>query len=454
MIATEGLQPGDRVPSERALARELRAAPMTIRRALAVLRDEGLIERQPARGTFVARALSTPVDDVFQTPPALHTLPPKGARTITIETQDSLPHQMAFWREALRRFETSHPGVTVRQISASADPTPHTRGLVGDVVFLPQFSVPRFQAAGCIRPLAQPAAAEDFLPCFGETASLGVPFSSTATLFLFNTDLSARLGLDLEDLTFTGLVERLLDAGDALANTCLLAVTVLFPASVVARDEVNTEAGRTSLPEQLAPFLRDLVQLGDRIRATMSDRHVRFRQGEIAVMETTTAVAPYACSGDTPHLLRLPPAYGRARLRHSPCVLAVSPYAEHPDLAEELAHFLASPAIQRLVVAHAYGIPARAGLLAEADPATFPGLDAVRAFARRGRAYSATQSRAQEFCSTICMPLCAAMLEKRIPIDEGLERMRQWTERFHAGAVGWGRPVPAHLELPERRATT
>jgi DNA-binding LacI/PurR family transcriptional regulator len=45
---------GDRLPSERALAREQDVTPMTVRGALQVLADKGLISREQGRGTFVS----------------------------------------------------------------------------------------------------------------------------------------------------------------------------------------------------------------------------------------------------------------------------------------------------------------------------------------------------------------------------------------------------------------
>lgn len=48
-----------RLPSERALAQELKVAYMTVRRAMEVLRDRDLIITRQGRGTFVAAAVSS-----------------------------------------------------------------------------------------------------------------------------------------------------------------------------------------------------------------------------------------------------------------------------------------------------------------------------------------------------------------------------------------------------------
>jgi DNA-binding GntR family transcriptional regulator len=44
---------GPRLPSYMTLAHELEVSPMTVQRAIGVLRDEGLVATRPGRGTFV-----------------------------------------------------------------------------------------------------------------------------------------------------------------------------------------------------------------------------------------------------------------------------------------------------------------------------------------------------------------------------------------------------------------
>jgi DNA-binding GntR family transcriptional regulator len=45
---------GPRLPSYMALAHEMGVSPMTVQRAIGVLRDEGLVVTRPGRGTYVA----------------------------------------------------------------------------------------------------------------------------------------------------------------------------------------------------------------------------------------------------------------------------------------------------------------------------------------------------------------------------------------------------------------
>jgi GntR family transcriptional regulator len=52
-IESGALAPGDRLPSIVSLAQEYDLAPVTVRKAITRLRDEGLIESRVGWGTFV-----------------------------------------------------------------------------------------------------------------------------------------------------------------------------------------------------------------------------------------------------------------------------------------------------------------------------------------------------------------------------------------------------------------
>jgi len=58
-IARGDWPPGTQLPAHRDLAIEFGVAPMTMRQVLAQLEEQGLVSRQPGRGTFVREA-STP----------------------------------------------------------------------------------------------------------------------------------------------------------------------------------------------------------------------------------------------------------------------------------------------------------------------------------------------------------------------------------------------------------
>jgi len=55
LIRTEGLRPGDRLPTEPELGQRLAVSRGTVRRAFDDLEREGVVSRQPGRGTFVAQ---------------------------------------------------------------------------------------------------------------------------------------------------------------------------------------------------------------------------------------------------------------------------------------------------------------------------------------------------------------------------------------------------------------
>lgn len=54
------LAPGARLPGEQALRQEYGVALGTMRKALRLLRDKGLLVTTPSLGTFVARELPSP----------------------------------------------------------------------------------------------------------------------------------------------------------------------------------------------------------------------------------------------------------------------------------------------------------------------------------------------------------------------------------------------------------
>lgn len=57
-ITTGHLKPGERLPSETGLADRYKVSTVTLRRALAVLQGEGLVEKIHGKGNFVRRPLS------------------------------------------------------------------------------------------------------------------------------------------------------------------------------------------------------------------------------------------------------------------------------------------------------------------------------------------------------------------------------------------------------------
>jgi GntR family transcriptional regulator len=94
-IAAGVLAPGDRLPSERDLSEKLHVSRATVRRALADLVDEGLIESRAGRGSFVS---SGPIGEA---PNALMSLSELGAsrglttgsRVLSSDTRPATPDE-------------------------------------------------------------------------------------------------------------------------------------------------------------------------------------------------------------------------------------------------------------------------------------------------------------------------------------------------------------------------
>ena len=95
-IETCELGPGDRLPSEREMVQDFNVARMTVRRALGLLQEEGLVERRRGRtgGTF-ARPLP-PVVDVGSAEGLLHQLEHHGMRVRSelVDTGERVPPRM------------------------------------------------------------------------------------------------------------------------------------------------------------------------------------------------------------------------------------------------------------------------------------------------------------------------------------------------------------------------
>jgi DNA-binding GntR family transcriptional regulator len=73
-LLDEGLRsgrfaPGSKLPTERALAADLRTSRVGVRQALGALEREGLITRHVGRGTFIARPAAEDTTDTQQTSP-------------------------------------------------------------------------------------------------------------------------------------------------------------------------------------------------------------------------------------------------------------------------------------------------------------------------------------------------------------------------------------------------
>ncbi len=108
----DGAEPGSPAPSERELVQQFGVARMTVRQALDALVAEGLLERIPGRGTFVARAK---IDVQVRLSSYTEEMARRGMKP------DS--------RTLLARIESAGPGVARALELAVGDPVVHWQRL-------------------------------------------------------------------------------------------------------------------------------------------------------------------------------------------------------------------------------------------------------------------------------------------------------------------------------------
>lgn len=107
----QGAEPGTPAPSERELVAQFNVARMTVRQALDALVAEGLLERMPGRGTFVAR-------------------PRRQVDGISSFTEDMRRRgRLAESQTLLARVEQAGPGVARALEVKPGDPVVHWRRL-------------------------------------------------------------------------------------------------------------------------------------------------------------------------------------------------------------------------------------------------------------------------------------------------------------------------------------
>ena len=155
----QGAEPGSPAPSERELVQHFGVARMTVRQALDALVSEGLLERVPGRGTFVARArldvhvrLSSYTEEM-------------GRRGMKPES-----------RTLLARMESAGPGVAKALEIREGDKVVHWQRLrLADGIpmciedaYLSDSIVPRFLDQSLPHSLYADLRRRDLLPTWGE----------------------------------------------------------------------------------------------------------------------------------------------------------------------------------------------------------------------------------------------------------------------------------------------
>jgi GntR family transcriptional regulator len=154
-----GADPGSPAPSERELVQHFGVARMTVRQALDALVAEGLLERVPGRGTFVARAGA---DAQVQL----------SSYTEDMQRRGMMPGS----RTLLARMEAAGPGVARALEIREGDKVVHWQRLrLADGVpmcvedaYLADSIAPRFLEQGLPESLYVELRRRDLLPTWGE----------------------------------------------------------------------------------------------------------------------------------------------------------------------------------------------------------------------------------------------------------------------------------------------
>ena len=154
-----GADPGSPAPSERELVQHFGVARMTVRQALDALVAEGLLERVPGRGTFVARAGADSQVQLI-------------SYSEDMQRRDMIPGS----RTLLARMEAAGPGVARALEIREGDKVVHWQRLrLADGVpmcvedaYLADSIVPRFLEQGLPESLYVELRRRDLLPTWGE----------------------------------------------------------------------------------------------------------------------------------------------------------------------------------------------------------------------------------------------------------------------------------------------
>ena len=124
IIHSGGMQPGERLPASRTLARDLKVSRTTIINVFDRLMSEGLLESRTGAGTFVSDALLAtrpiPVNNASLANEVRATRKPRLSRTIIQATQEfseRLPHKVCAFTTALPAFDEFPRALWARQVS-------------------------------------------------------------------------------------------------------------------------------------------------------------------------------------------------------------------------------------------------------------------------------------------------------------------------------------------------
>ena len=106
-IRTGDFPAGTRLPPEKELVREYGVNVYGVRKAIAVLKEQGLLYSVPKVGVFVVRDIRLSGEN-----PPFYFGPDLGKQTLRLATQSNLETQLKFWKSV----EKVHPGVSAVSI--------------------------------------------------------------------------------------------------------------------------------------------------------------------------------------------------------------------------------------------------------------------------------------------------------------------------------------------------
>jgi hypothetical protein len=394
LLQQQGLQPGDRLPPERELVNAFHVALATVRRALALLEQRGLVRRVARSGTFYAGLPEQPAAP--PTPPAASPEPPGSLPVPTIFT----PTVRTL---AICAKELTHPGCRQRwealaQRAAAA--LPHTRirllpptpehllespqGQMADVLLGTEYELDELERAGRLQPLGELPwlRAEEYFACTHRalgppTARRAVPYAISAGMKLWHAELLAAAGAGPQapPRTSPAVLRPLLAALAARQRPALAATFVHAPLyqwledGPLAWDPATGSftLDTTAAADSLAFHCAMVQQFRRQQRRPVADpRHFdpadiwrAFVEGRVLVMDTFSyALGHFPRPPDFPMQVQAPPLFPGDTVAAHTSLLALGSACVERERALEFLRFAAGPEGQQHLAETRHNIPA------------------------------------------------------------------------------------------------
>jgi hypothetical protein len=437
-IAIEGLQVGDKLDPEVDLCKITGCSRMTLRRALEILDEEGIIEKRKPLGTFIRRAPSSASMMEFRVPRSLSSLPP----ILKIEALPPYPRQNAFWEKTYALFRKNHPGVAIKM---SQDQAWHKETLEGgiapaaDILILPTWSFVHYKERGWLMPLDSIQDRDSCRDCFHEFLDYGHPFFLSTNLFLANRRLCESAGLKLDDakpIDFDSFL-KILSKVSGKAPFALSA-SPGYPGVAVSGIILDRRKWKL-IPGMIREAFEKLISAsGGKMDSRLRDRS--FLSGDSVFLQATTGKIPEIIEAAQFPVtcLRQPQAAGVPQ-HHLAFISCVSAHASNPRLAKEFAEFLYSSEVQNLMLAEQFEIPARKDLDEERVNPKFKKLHELAETAiSAGCAFDSGAKDLPEFGDLCTYSTCMKMMCGELSPAEGESVIARDIASFMNGEIGWG----------------